>query len=176
MRSAALIGTASFSHRTCAGADRRPRPDAEPNLSSSEVRELLDAAKATAKATRENVDYVRVVPDILFRSSTKLDKLEDKLDKIETEMKRRQEAIASRGPMRPVSCPGTPARITLTRAGRSCLPKRAPSGTQIAPGSVGDTSCSIGQRDAARPVGPNLLAIGKREAAAWISRDNGSVR
>ena len=91
MRSAALIGICVLALNGHAQAQTdAPRPSAEPNLSTGEVRELLDAAKATAKATRENVDYVRVVPDILFQILTKLDKLEDKLDKIETEMKRQQ--------------------------------------------------------------------------------------
>ena len=53
----------------------------------SETRALLDAASATAKATRELVDYTRVVPDILTQILTKLDKIEDKLDKIDTALK-----------------------------------------------------------------------------------------
>ena len=61
-----------------------------PALSSADMRELLDAAKATAKATRENVDYTRVVPDMLLQIQVKLDKLEDKLDKIENAIKRDQ--------------------------------------------------------------------------------------
>ena len=63
-------------------------------LSPAEVRELLDAVKATAKAARENVDYNRVVPDLLFQILTKLDKLENKLDKIENALKRDQAARA----------------------------------------------------------------------------------
>jgi hypothetical protein len=63
-----------------------------PTFSSTEMRELLDAAKATAKATRENVDYIRVVPDMLHQIQVKLDKLEDKLDKIENAIKRDQAA------------------------------------------------------------------------------------
>jgi len=59
-------------------------------VSGAEIRELLDAAKATAKATRENVDYARTVPDILFQILTKLDKIEDKLDKVENAVKRNQ--------------------------------------------------------------------------------------
>jgi hypothetical protein len=47
------------------------------------VREIIDAVRATAKATREAVDYQRVVPDILTQVLAKLDKLENKLDKIE---------------------------------------------------------------------------------------------
>ncbi len=47
-------------------------------MSAAEIRELLDAAKATAKASRENVDYIRVVPDILYQILAKLDKVENK--------------------------------------------------------------------------------------------------
>ena len=53
----------------------------------SEMRELVEAARATAKATREGVDYVRVVPDILTQILAKLDKIEDKLDRIDTSTK-----------------------------------------------------------------------------------------
>jgi Skp family chaperone for outer membrane proteins len=58
-----------------------------PALSEADTRELIDAAKATAKATRETVDYVRVTPDLLYQILTKLDKLEDKLDKVENAVK-----------------------------------------------------------------------------------------
>jgi hypothetical protein len=63
-------------------------PDPNRPLTTAEIRELLDAAKATAKASRENVDYVRVLPDILYQVLVKIDKLEDKLDKIEESLKR----------------------------------------------------------------------------------------
>ena len=69
-------------------------PDPNRPLAAAEIRELLDAAKATAKATRENVDYVRVLPDILYQVLVKIDKLEAKLDKIENAVKRNE---ASRG-------------------------------------------------------------------------------
>ena len=52
------------------------------------MRELLDAAQATAKATRENLDYARVTPDLLYQILSKLDKIETKLDKIEDAVKR----------------------------------------------------------------------------------------
>ena len=55
--------------------------------SEAETRELLEAARATAKAARENVDYARVVPDILTQILTKLDKIEDKLGKVEDAIK-----------------------------------------------------------------------------------------
>jgi hypothetical protein len=60
----------------------------EPAPASTETRELLEAAKATAKATRENLDYARVTPDLLYQILAKLDKLENKLDKIENAIKR----------------------------------------------------------------------------------------
>jgi hypothetical protein len=60
--------------------------------SEAQIRELLDAAKATAKATRENVDYARVTPDLLFQILAKLDKIEDKLDKVENAVKAETEA------------------------------------------------------------------------------------
>jgi hypothetical protein len=77
-----------------AGAQDTAAVDPGRPLSTAEVRELLDAAKATAKAARENVDYNRVVPDLLFQMLTKLDKLENKLDKIENALKRDQAARA----------------------------------------------------------------------------------
>jgi hypothetical protein len=59
-------------------------------LSEADTRELIDAAKATAKATRESVEYARVTPDILHQILAKLDKLEDKLDKVENAVKAQQ--------------------------------------------------------------------------------------
>jgi len=56
--------------------------------SEAETRELLEAARATAKAARENVDYARVVPDILTQILAKLDKIEDKLGRIEDAVRR----------------------------------------------------------------------------------------
>ncbi len=58
-----------------------------PAPSEAETRELLEAARATAKAARENVEYARVVPDILTQILAKLDKIEDKLDKVENAVK-----------------------------------------------------------------------------------------
>ena len=59
-------------------------------LSEADTRELIEAAKATAKATRESVEYARVTPDILHQILAKLDKLEDKLDKVENAVKAQQ--------------------------------------------------------------------------------------
>ncbi len=63
-----------------------PSGDAAP-VSRAEIRELIEAAQATAKASRENVGYSRVVPDLLYQILAKLDKIEDKLDKVETTLK-----------------------------------------------------------------------------------------
>ena len=70
-----------------APATQAEAPAATGPLSASEIRALLDSARETAKATRESVDYARVVPDILQQILTKLDKLEDKLDKVENAVK-----------------------------------------------------------------------------------------
>jgi hypothetical protein len=53
----------------------------------ADFREFLDAARATAKATREGVEHSRVVPDILTQILAKLDKIENKLDKVENAVK-----------------------------------------------------------------------------------------
>jgi uncharacterized membrane protein len=60
--------------------------------SRAEIRELVEAMQATAKASRENVDYARVVPDLLYQILAKLDKIEGKLDKVETTLKAAQES------------------------------------------------------------------------------------
>ena len=57
-------------------------------LPEAELRELIEATKATAKATRENVDYARVTPDILTQILAKLDKIEDKLARVEDAIRR----------------------------------------------------------------------------------------
>jgi hypothetical protein len=57
-------------------------------LPEAELRELVEAAKATAKATRENVDYARVTPDLLTQILAKLDKIEDKLGRVEDAIRR----------------------------------------------------------------------------------------
>ena len=63
-------------------------------ISRAEMRELIEATQATAKASRENVDYARVVPDLLYQILAKLDKIEGKLDKVETTLKASQAAAA----------------------------------------------------------------------------------
>ena len=62
--------------------------------SRTEIRELVEAMQATAKASRENVDYARVVPDLLYQILAKLDKIEGKLDKVETTLKAAQGSTA----------------------------------------------------------------------------------
>ncbi len=57
-------------------------------LPEAELRELVEAAKATAKAARENVDYTRATPDILTQILAKLDKIEDKLRRVEDAIRR----------------------------------------------------------------------------------------
>jgi hypothetical protein len=85
MRRAIGIGLMLGAFTNPAWAQTEP-PAAAP--SASEMRELLDAAKATAKATRDNLDYAKVTPDLLYQILAKLDKIEDKLDKVETAIKR----------------------------------------------------------------------------------------
>ena len=63
------------------------QPPAPTSMAEADFRELLDAARATAKATRDGVEYGRVVPDILTQILAKLDKIENKLDKIENAVK-----------------------------------------------------------------------------------------
>ncbi|MCB8821210.1 hypothetical protein [Microvirga rosea] len=83
MRRAALASFLMLGFITQAAAQSAPVPEGTP-VSRAELRELIEAAQATAKASRENVEYSRVVPDLLFQILAKLDKIEDKLDKVET--------------------------------------------------------------------------------------------
>ena len=84
MRGAVVVGVVLAALAAGPGQAQAPASAA---MSESDVRELLDAARATAKATREGVEHSRVVPDILTQILTKLDKIEDKLDKIENAVK-----------------------------------------------------------------------------------------
>lgn len=88
MRRAALTVTFLLGLAAQANAQTAPAPagDNAP-VSRAEIRELIEAAQATAKASRENVDYTRVVPDLLYQILAKLDKIEDKLDKVENAVK-----------------------------------------------------------------------------------------
>ena len=63
--------------------------------SEANMRELIEATRAAAKASRDNADYARVVPDILTQILAKLDKIEDKLDKVENAIKREPPARRS---------------------------------------------------------------------------------
>ena len=81
MRAVSLIAPVLLALAAPAQAQTSPPP------SSEETRELIEAAKATAKATRESLDYVRVTPDLLYQILAKLDKVEAKLDKIENAIK-----------------------------------------------------------------------------------------
>jgi hypothetical protein len=84
------IGIGLFVAALARPAFAQTEPPAAPPAAPSGVgmRELLDAAQATAKATRENLDYARVTPDLLYQILSKLDKIETKLDKIEDAVKR----------------------------------------------------------------------------------------
>ncbi len=81
MRIAVVTGLVLAGLLGPAQAQQSPKP------SDTDMRELLEAARASAKAARENVDYARVVPDILTQILAKLDKIEDKLDKVENAIK-----------------------------------------------------------------------------------------
>jgi hypothetical protein len=97
MRRAALAAILTLGLACQALAQTSPAPagDAAP-VSRAEIRELIEAAQATAKASRENVDYSRVVPDLLYQILTKLDKIEDKLDKVENAVKANQASASKK--------------------------------------------------------------------------------
>ena len=97
MRRVILLGAFCLALSASATAQTSPAPAAsEGAMLRTEIRELLEAAKATAKASRENVDYSRVVPDILYQILAKLDKVENKLDKIENELKATKASAAKK--------------------------------------------------------------------------------
>ncbi len=86
MRGAVIVGVV-LAALTAGPGQAQAQAPAPAAMSDSDLRELLDAARATAKATREGVEHSRVVPDILTQILTKLDKIENKLDKIENAVK-----------------------------------------------------------------------------------------
>jgi hypothetical protein len=85
-----LVGSGLAVGFLCLALSGPVAAQAAPAPSQADTRELLDAAKATAKATQESLNYNRVTPDILFQILAKLDKLEGKLDKIENTLKAQQ--------------------------------------------------------------------------------------
>lgn len=85
MLRAALAGLGMLMAGAVAAQDARPSVEGRPT--ADEMRDLLDAARTTAKATRESLEYGRTVPDILTQILIKLDKIEDKLDKVENAVK-----------------------------------------------------------------------------------------
>ena len=85
-----LLGSGFAAGFLCLALAGSATAQTTPALSQADTRELIEAAKATAKATRETVNYVSVTPDILHQILTKLDKLEGKLDKVENALKAQQ--------------------------------------------------------------------------------------
>ena len=68
-------------------ATPRPPTAAAPPQPGAEMADLVQSARAIAKNTRDTVEYVRVQPDMLSQVLAKLDKIEDKLDKVEGAVK-----------------------------------------------------------------------------------------
>ena len=85
-----LVGLGLAAGFLCLALSGPAAAQAAPALSQTDTRELIDATKATAKAMQESLNYTRVTPDILFQILAKLDKLENKLDKIENAVKAQQ--------------------------------------------------------------------------------------
>jgi hypothetical protein len=85
-----LVGSGLAAGFLCLALGGPVAAQAAPELSQTDTRELIDATKATAKAMQESLNYTRVTPDILFQILAKLDKLENKLDKIENAVKAQQ--------------------------------------------------------------------------------------
>jgi hypothetical protein len=69
------IGTGFAAGFLCLALAGPAAAQAASALTPANTRELIDAAKATAKATQESLDYARVTPDILHQILAKLDKL-----------------------------------------------------------------------------------------------------
>ena len=85
-----FIGTGFAASFLCLALASPTAAQTASTLSQASTRELIDAAKATAKATQESLDLARVTPDILHQILAKLDKLEGKLDKVENAVKAQQ--------------------------------------------------------------------------------------
>ncbi len=97
MRSTAIASLLLIGLTSQALGQAAPAPSNDAVAASrAEMRELIEAMQATAKASRENVDYARVVPDLLYQILGKLDKIEDKLDKVETTLKRTQASASGK--------------------------------------------------------------------------------
>ena len=97
MRCAAIVAIFTIGMTGLAMAQTGPAPAGDTVAASrAEMRQLIEAMQATAKASRENVDYARVVPDLLYQILAKLDKIETKLDKVETTLKEGQTAARRR--------------------------------------------------------------------------------
>ena len=97
MRNAAIVAVLTIGLTGQATAQSNPAPaNGAVAASRTEMRELIEATQAAATASRENVDYARVVPDLLYQILTKLDKIETKLDKVETTLKETRAAAAKR--------------------------------------------------------------------------------
>ena len=86
------LAQATPAPRNAGATEERPAG----GLTAAEIRELLASSAATAKATREAVDYSRVMPDLLTQILAKLDKIEDKLGKLEADIEGGQRAGARR--------------------------------------------------------------------------------
>jgi hypothetical protein len=76
-----LLGTIASAHAQTGGP-----------VQAAEMRELVEAARATAKAAQDGAESARIVPDILTQILAKLDKIENKLDKVENAIKREPRA------------------------------------------------------------------------------------
>ena len=96
MRNVAIVAVLTIGLTGQATAQSNPPANGAVAASRTEMRELIEATQAAAKASRENVDYARVVPDLLYQILTKLDKIETKLDKVETTLKETRAAAAKR--------------------------------------------------------------------------------
>ena len=91
MRGAALIGIV-LTGLAALGFPGVARAQTGGPVPAAEMRELVEAARATAKAAQDGAESARIVPDILTQILAKLDKIENKLDKVENAIKREPRA------------------------------------------------------------------------------------